>query len=291
MKRTAASSSPVGAGRPPAPDEEQDLALELAAPPRARERDYTVRAVDRVCAILDRLQESLEGASLNDLADAADMPKSSMFRYLWTLEAHRYVERDPDTQLYRLGLGFAGMQSRQLEVLRHHTRPWMLKLRDEFGETVNLGVWDGGSIIYLDIMESQRGVRLAARPGDRDPLHATALGKAIAAHLPEDRVRDALGQTGMPARTANTITTLDSYLDELIRVRRVGYALDNGENEIDGRCVAVPILGTRLPAALSLSAPISRFPLQDVDKVAAALQHAAEAIASTDTTAEAEAAG
>lgn len=250
------------------------------------DRDYTVRAVDRVCAILDLLQESVDGVSLIDLAKATDMPKSSLFRYLWTLEAHRYVERDPDSALYRLGLGFAGMQSRQLEVLRHHSRPWMAKLRDEFGETINLGIWDGASIIYLDIIESLRGVRLAARPGDRDPLHATALGKAIAAHLPEARIRDALQQSGMPRRTSNTITSLEQYLDELVRIRRIGYALDNGENEVDGRCVAVPILGTRLPAALSLSAPISRFPLQDVEKVADALRRAADAIAArADTTA------
>jgi IclR family acetate operon transcriptional repressor len=62
-------------------------------------------------------------------------------------------------------------------------------------------------------------------------------------------------------------------------VRRVGFAVDNGENEIDGRCVAVPILGTRLPAALSLSAPASRFPQQQIESVAKELRRVAEQIA------------
>lgn len=243
------------------------------------ERDYTVRAVQRVCAILNLLQESVDGVPLNTVASTTDLPKSSAFRYLWTLENHRYVERDPETGMFRLGLGFVGMQSRHLEVLRERARPWLEKLRDEHDETANLGILEGNSIIYLDIVESKRSVRLAANRGDRDPLHSTALGKAIAAHLPEERVREMLGQTDMRARTANTITTVDGYLDELAKVRRVGYAVDNGENELDGRCVAVPLLGTRLPAALSLSAPAARFPVQDVEKAAESLKDVAAQIA------------
>lgn len=244
----------------------------------ADERDYTVRAVDRVCSILNLLQGSIHGVSLGDVAQATELPKSSAFRYLWTLEAHRYVERNADDATYRLGLGFVGMQSRHLEVLRERARPVLERLRDELDETTNLGVLDGDSIIYLDIVESRRGVRLAASRGDRDPIHATALGKAITAHLPVERVEAMLGSTDLEARTPNTIVSVGAYLDELVKVRRLGYALDDGENEIDGRCIAVPILGTRLPAALSVSAPSARFPLQAVASVAASLQAAAAAI-------------
>ncbi|MPY83958.1 MAG: helix-turn-helix domain-containing protein [Actinophytocola sp.] len=232
--------------------------------------------MQRVCAILNLLQESVDGVPLPVLATETGLPKSSAFRYLWTLENHRYVERDPETGLFRLGLGFVGMQSRHLEVLRERARPWLEKLRDEHDESANLGLLDGDRIIYVDIVESNRGVRLAAKRGDRDPLHATALGKAIAAHLDEDRVRELLDRAGMDQHTPNTITSIDTYLDELAKVRRVGYAVDNGENELDGRCVAVPILGTRLPAAISLSAPSARFTVQDVERAATALKNVAE---------------
>ncbi|MEV0714317.1 IclR family transcriptional regulator [Asanoa sp. NPDC050611] len=245
---------------------------------------YTVRAVERVCSILNLLQASVDGVSLADVAAATDLPKSSAFRYLWTLEAHRYVERDPDSAMYRLGLGFVGMQSRQLEVLRQRAQPWLEKLRDDLKETTNLGVLDGDAVIYLDIVESRRSVRLAARRGDRDPLHSTALGKAIAAHLPESRVREILDRTGMARLTPNTIDHIDDYLAELAKVRRLGYALDNGENEVDGRCLAVPILHARIPAALSLSAPAGRFPLQDVERVAHALTEAAASITAAGAT-------
>ena len=245
----------------------------------AEERDYSVRAVERVCLILNLLQESVDGIGLNDVAQFTGLPKSSAFRYLWTLEDHRYVERDQDTNLYRLGLGFVGMQSRHLEILRERARPTLENLRDEFGETANLGLLDGDHIIYIDIVESRRGVRLAATRGEREPVHCTALGKAIAAQLPEDRVRDLLAETGLDRRTANTVTDADDYFDELAKVRRVGYAIDDRENEEDGRCVAAPLLGTHLPAAISVAGPSSRFTLQEVKKVGKALVEVAAGIA------------
>lgn len=248
--------------------------------PLAEDRDYSLRAVDRVCAILDLLQQSVDGISLNTVVEATGMPKSSAYRYLWTLEAHRYVERDEETGLCRLGLGFLGMQSRHLELLREVARPWLEKLRDEFGETANLGVLDSDRIIYVDIIESRRGVRLAASRGDRDPLHSTALGKAIAAHLPEERIRDVLDRSGMPRRSANTITTIEEYLAALDTIRTLGYAVDNLENEADGRCVAVPLLGASVPAAISLSAPAARFPAKDVGRAAKALLDVAARIVS-----------
>lgn len=243
---------------------------------------YSVRAVERVCSILNLLQESIDGVSLSEVAEATGLPKSSAFRYVHTLVLHRYVERDDSSGRYRLGLGFVGIQSRHVEVLRQRVRPGLEALRDKLGETVNLGILDGDSVIYLDIVESRRAVRLAASQGTRDPLHSTALGKAIAAQLPEERVRGILARTGMPPLTANTITNMEDYLAELARVRRAGFAADNGENEVDGRCVAVPIPGSMLPAAVSLSAPAARFPVQQVADVAALLADmAGQAVAAT----------
>ncbi|PWV74758.1 IclR family transcriptional regulator, acetate operon repressor [Prauserella marina] len=250
----------------------------------SEERDYTVRAVERVCSILNLLQESIDGVSLIEVGQATELPKSSAFRYLWTLEVHRYVERDEQTGLYRLGLGFVGMQSRHLEVLRERARPWLEELRDDFEETTNLGILDGDHVIYVDIVESRHKVRLAASRGDRDPLHSTALGKAIASQLPDSRVRDLLDRTGMERQSDNTITSIDAYMDEIAKVRRLGYAVDNGENAADGRCIAAPLLGTHLPAALSISAPAARFTLKDVEKAARKLLDVAEQITTNPAT-------
>ena len=240
---------------------------------------YSIRAVERVCDLLDLAQRRPQGFSLIDVVDATGLPKSSAFRYLSTLEARHYLERDDTTGVFRVGPGLLPLQGRQLDALAARARPLLEALRDRFEETINLAVLDGTRVVYLEIVESQRSMRLAARPGDRDHLHSTALGKAIATMLPVEQVRAILEVEGMPAMTDATITDIDTYLQELGGSRAQGYALDNGENEGDGRCVAVPLIGTGVPTAVSLSAPAARFPLGDVEHVAGALREVAAQLA------------
>jgi IclR family transcriptional regulator, acetate operon repressor len=253
--------------------------MKLDGPETAVSSAYSIRAVERVCDLLDLAQRSPEGFSLLDVVNATDLPKSSAFRYLTTLLSRRYLERDGASGLFRLGPSLLPLQGRQLDVLAARARPLLEELRDRFEETVNLAVLDGDRVLYLEIIESQRSMRLAARKGERDHLHSTALGKAIATTLPVERVRAVLEHAGMPAKTAVTITDIDTYLQELGVTRARGYALDNGENEEDGRCVAVPLVGAGVPAGLSLSAPASRFLLDDVEQVAQALGDAADHLA------------
>src|SRR6266498_3105531 len=234
--------------------------------------NYSIRAVHRVCEILDLLQQAPRGAALLDVARATRLPKSSAFRYLATLERRRYVERDPVTGSYRAGSAFLPLRAHEPELLARRARPHMERLRDRLGETINLGMLKGNRVIYLEIIESHRAMRLAARRGDRDPIHATALGKAIAANLPDRRIRAILEAEGMPQLTPHTLT-------ELADTRERGYALDNGEHEPDGRCVAVPVVGSSLPAAISYSAPASRFPLDRVGEIAGVLWEVASGVA------------
>lgn len=255
-------------------DDAVPLHDEIVAQPNGG-RSYSVRAVERVCEILDLLQRASVGVSLAQVADATSLPKSSAFRYLWTLEQHRYVERDEEAGTFRLGTGIVGMVSSRLDILTERARVWLEELRNEIGETVNLGVLEGHQVVYLAVAESTRAVRLAARVGDLESIHSTALGKALVSEMPEETVRRILNQRGMPKLTASTITDPDAYLRDLHRVRRMGYALDNGENEEDGRCVAVVIRDIPIKAAVSLSAPASRFPESQVETVAQRLEQVA----------------
>lgn len=247
--------------------------------PEGREAPYSIRSVERVCDILDLLSETPSGVSMSEIARITGLPKSSAFRYLTVLESRQYVERGAEDGEYKLGLAFLPIQSRHVEVLHQRSRPYLERLRDRFGESINLGVLDGRRVIYVDILESPQAMRLAARPGDRDYIHSTALGKAIAAHLPEDRVRAILDAEGMPRLTSTTITDPEEYLQELQTVNTMGYAVDERENEPEGRCLAVPILGYRVPAAISLSAPQSRFPVGRIKEAAAEFGNAARRIA------------
>jgi IclR family acetate operon transcriptional repressor len=236
---------------------------------------YSIRAVRRVCDLLDLLQDRVDGVSLPEVAEAVRLPKSSAFRYLATLESRRYVERTTNGD-YRLGLAFLPIQAAQLDTLADRGRPLLEVLRDEFEETVNLGLLSGNRVSYIEILESPKAMRLAARKGDRDPIHSTALGKAIAAHLDPERVRAILDVEGMQRYTKRTVTSQKAYFAELERVRNDGYAVDDGENEPDGRCLAVPLFVHKLPAAISLSAPAARFPIEDVASAAARLTEVAQ---------------
>jgi IclR family transcriptional regulator, acetate operon repressor len=239
------------------------------------ESSYNVRAVQRVMDILDVLTQRPDGVSLGDVAAATDLPKSSVFRYLTTLESRNYVEKDRESGDYRMRRAFLSAPGRQLELLAARAHPVMDELRKRFGETVNLGVLDGDRISYIEILESPKSMRLAARRGDRHPIHSTALGKAVAATLPFTIVTNILDSEGMPQMTPRTITSVDAYLAELEQIRARGYAIDDRENEDDGRCVAIALPGVEFPAALSISAPASRLSMEEVDEVAAALTEAA----------------
>jgi IclR family transcriptional regulator, acetate operon repressor len=239
---------------------------------------YAIRAVVRVMDILDLLQDSPDGRSLVEVSEAVDLPRSSTYRYLSTLESRGYVQRDGASGAYRFGLAFFPSHDRHLEVLAARARPVMEELRDRLGETINLAVLDGNRVIYLEILESNKAVRLAARRGDRDPIHSTALGKAIASLISLDAVVAILAAEGMPKRTPQTLTDAASYLAELDKVRAQGFALDLGENEEDGRCVAVPLQDSRVLAAMSLSAPAARLDSDVIESIAAELTSAVRKI-------------
>ncbi|HWM33050.1 MAG TPA: IclR family transcriptional regulator [Pseudolysinimonas sp.] len=234
-----------------------------------------IRAVDRVCDILD-VVAAQEPVSLADIASACGLPKTSAFRYLATLQARRYVDRVGDAAEYRLGLAMLNFQSNHFDTLVDVATPRLHELRDEFGETANLGVLTGTYVSYLAIVESRKSVRLAARPEDKDPVHCTALGKAIISQLPDQRVHGLLGET-YERMTYRTLTTWEALQRELERVRANGFAVDDEENELGGRCVAVAIPGP-FQAAISLSAPVSGLSEKDLDGVAQRLKAAADKI-------------
>lgn len=235
-----------------------------------------IRAVMRACAIIRLVSEGgEEGVSLIDLARVVELPKSSTHRYVQVLEGEGFVERDARTSKYRLGIGFMSLQASHVERLVQRTRPILAKIRDCFDETVNLGMLIGHQIVYLDILESPRAMRLAARKGDTEDIHATAIGKAIAATLLDRDVLELLRRSGMPERTSRSITSQGEYLMELERVRSAGYAIDDCENEKEGRCVAVFVPGLTIPTAISVSGVASRFSMEQAHEVANSLRIAA----------------
>ncbi len=227
------------------------------------------------------LGEERRELALSEICYRVDLPKTTVFRYLQTLCACGFLMHDPNTDLYRIGLRVweLGQSVHEPLRIREIALPAMRDLRDRFNETVNLGVLDGLDVVYLEIIESRRSLRMQAQLGGRDPVYSTALGKAVLAFKNEDQWPLHLPRELAP-RTERTVTALDKLRQSLVRVRDCGYAFDDEENEDGARCIAAPIVNHsgQVLAAISLSAPASRMSDRLVSKVAAATKETAAII-------------
>jgi DNA-binding IclR family transcriptional regulator len=227
----------------------------------AMSSDYIVKPVQKALQVLLHLGRAERPLTLTELSHQLCIPKTTIFRYLQTLVASGFVAHDTTNDQYHLGLrlwelGHAA--SANVEV-RTIALPWMRELRDQFNETVNLGVIEGKEVVYVEIVESHYSLRMHAKIGGRDPIYSTSLGKAVLAFVPERHWARHLPSRLTP-RTSNTLTTMASLRQDLLRTRERGYAIDYGENEDGAYCVGAPIMPpSQSPtAAISVSAPASR---------------------------------
>ncbi|MEA2583249.1 MAG: IclR family transcriptional regulator, regulon repressor [Thermomicrobiales bacterium] len=243
--------------------------------------DYSIAVLDRALDVLEALADAAEPLGVTELARRVGATKSAAYRILANLERRGYVSKDPTTARYSLGtrLAYLGQQSLGTFDLRQVARSVLEELYRSFHETVNLGVLEGDEVVYIDMVESHHGLRMAARVGARDTVHSTALGKAILAFLPPEAIDRRL-QRPLPRRTEHTITDPGLLAAELARVRARGVAEDHGENELGARCVAAPIFdhGGSVVAAISVSSPESRLDDPRAAEVATAVRAAAQEI-------------
>jgi DNA-binding IclR family transcriptional regulator len=182
------------------------------------------------------------------------------------LEAHRFVEHDPATARYRLGMGLVQLGQMRLEAidLRPIAAPHMRALMERTRETVHLGVLEAGRMIYVDKVEGPRALRLTSQLGRATYAHCTALGKALLAEETADRVA-ALVRGHLPRLTRKTICSLPELTAHLARVRAQGYAVDDEEEDVGVRCVGSPIRGAGgAIAAISVSGPAVHMPMSRI---------------------------
>jgi IclR family acetate operon transcriptional repressor len=242
---------------------------------------YIVQPVYKALQVLRVLGDERRELALSEICYRVDLPKTTVFRYLQTLCACGFVTHDSNTDLYRIGLRVweLGQSVHEPLRIRELALPAMRELRDQFNETVNLGVLDGPEVVYLEIIESRRSLRMQAQLGGRDPVYSTALGKAVLAFLPEEQWPGHLPPTLAP-RTDHTTTGLGRLRQQLMQTRERGFALDDEENEEGARCIAAPIFNhqRQATAAVSLSAPASRMTDRLLPKAAAAAVQTANAI-------------
>lgn len=244
-----------------------------------------IGAVERALDILELFDERTPELGTTEIAEAAGLHKSTAAGLIHTLAAKGYLTQNPTNRRYRLGLkvvGRAGVVLGTMD-LRHAALPYVQQLRDEFGETVNLAVLDAGDMVYIERLLCAHPLGMRSEVGKREPAHSTALGKAILAHSEPSEVHDYVARYGLLASTERTVTDWDTLNQRLELTRRQGYAIDDEENQVGGRCVAAPIFDHtgRPAAAISISAPTARLSLEQVPIVGAQVKQAARTISAS----------
>jgi DNA-binding IclR family transcriptional regulator len=218
-----------------------------------------VQSVDRAITILELLAHDGE-SSVTEIAGGLGVHKSTAFRLLATLEAHRLVEQINDRGRYRLGVGnlrLAGATTARLDVVTE-ARPVSRQLATDTGETVNITVRSDTSALYLDQAAGSSALQSHNWVGQRIPLHATSNGKVLISELSDEDLARALPD--LPRFTDLTITSRRKLTEELAEVRRLGYALAVDELELGLTAAAAPIRSAHgdIIASMSISGPTFR---------------------------------
>jgi IclR family transcriptional regulator, acetate operon repressor len=208
--------------------------------------------------------EAEDPLTLADVARRCELSEPTTLRYLASLCVHGLVERTPSGR-YRLGWEVfrLGQQALAGRVPRDVVIPVMEKLREQFNETVNLALREGDSLLVVEVLQSKRSLKPLNEVGQRDPWHASALGKAMLAYMPAADREALLDRAGMDRFTPRTIVDRQRLTRELQETREQGFAVDHQEIEDDLTCVAAAVLG---PAGTPLFGISVSFPTHRVEK-------------------------
>ncbi|GAA1240550.1 IclR family transcriptional regulator [Prauserella halophila] len=237
-----------------------------------------VQSLDRAFELLERLADAGGEASLSELAASSGLPLPTIHRLIRTLVASGYVRQNA-TRRYALGARLIRLGEQASLQFGTWARPLLAELVEQVGETANLAVLERDEVVYVSQAPSKHSMRMFTEVGRRLLPHGTGVGKALLAQLPAEEVRELLDRTGMPAYTEHTHTDTDTFLAHLAEVAEQGYALDESEQELGVRCIAVPVPGIPTPTAVSVSGPEGRLTKEAVEHIAPAVRRTAGALA------------
>lgn len=217
-----------------------------------------IRSVDISCHIIETLQS--EGpAGVSELAEKLGHSKSTIHDHLTTLRANRFVVRTDGT--YRLSLRFVKLSQHVKNQRCNYpiVRESVDELATETGEHAQFASEDFGVLTYVYRARGSSDISRHFRADVQAPLHCTALGKAMLAFMPPERIDEIVDHHGLTGRTENTITDYDELLAELERIRERKFAIDDEEFTRGMRCVAAPVAGEDVViGSIGISGPVSR---------------------------------
>ena len=235
---------------------------------------YIIPSLERALRIMEHLSTRQEGGSITEIATLLSIPKNSVFRIVRTLASSGYLEEQGKSWRLSpkiLSLGYTAVQNTHLIAACMEE---MRALRDEINETIFVGALSEGKVVILEELPSFQLIKFTVEVGHKVPIHASAPGKAILAHLPPSEQKDLLGHIAFTRFNDRTIPGMKAMQSEIAKVRRQGYALDFGEEVAEIWCVASPVLDYRAypTASIWLSGPEFRVSKMDLARVGAVVR-------------------
>jgi len=244
-------------------------------------KTYNVRAVERATWILSSFDGEHAERGVSEIAQATGLHKATAHRIIMTLLNCGFLERTADGERFRLGLRLVELGLGALRDLdfRRAAFPYMQQLVERFGETCDLGIFDRGRVLDVEVVHSEHSLTVAARVGRHLPVHCTASGRVFLAFLPPEVVEPILSAP-LTACTEKTITSPARFRAELEATRQRGYGLDDEGFEVGIRAVSAPIrdIDGNVIAAMSIPGPSNRLTLERVPEIAEALVETASAV-------------
>jgi IclR family acetate operon transcriptional repressor len=236
-----------------------------------------VQSLERAFGLLELIAAHREAMSISELAAASGLAPATLHRLARTLVDLGYLRQEPSRR-YALGPRLFLLAESSSTSLNAVALPHLAHLVDEIGETANLAMLDGDQVAYVAQAPGRHSMRMFTEVGRRVLPHCTAVGKALLALSSDVDVRALLSRTGLPQHTSHTVTDTEELLDQLELIRGRGYAMDEGEQEVGVRCVAVVVPGSPTRLAMSISGPAPRMSDELLVHAVPVLQEAARSL-------------
>ena len=239
------------------------------------------KSLQKALCILLHMGENGPEMSITQLAAALSLNKTTVYRLLNAMERFELIEKNPESERYRLGLKLHELGTKALEsrTLRSEARRFLTELSRRSNESVSLAVPGAGGVICLDRVDSSNSIITVSTPiGGHFPAHCTAVGKAVLAHLPEAKAYAILSRNGLKRFTSATLIRLAAVQENFELTRQRGYASDHEELERGLSGVAAPVFSreNHLVGAVGIAGPTGRFLGKDLaQKIALAKEFAA----------------
>ena len=241
----------------------------------------TIKSLDRAMIVLERLSE-IGSATLSELAGDLGQAPASIYRVLVTLQGRGMVGYEADGQIWHIGPTAFLIGSRFLRrtSLVERARPILRDLMERTGETANLGIARDGHVLFVSQVETHATIRAFFPPGTMSPMHASGIGKALLAFMPDDQRRRILDGQSLEQFTQFTCASHDALETDLVAIRARGYSIDAEEKNLGMRCIAGPIFDVygETIAGISVSGPTSRVRVEATEDLAAHVLAASRAL-------------